>query len=212
MKNHQPLSPLQRAFKAFALLFTLLFAQAAVAATALDVPSGDYSLDKGHGYITFTYSHLGFSNPHVGFTNFEVDLDLDAKNPAASKLVVVIQTASISSRVALFDEHLRSADYFDAANHPTIEFRSTRIEMTSDTTANVHGDLTIRGVSKPVVLATILNKAGNHPIGRVPTLGLSATTNLKRTAWGIDKYAPLVGDEVGIEIEVELPQAQPAEK
>lgn len=208
MKNHQLLSHRTQSLQRIFALLALLGTNWVLAVTPLDVPTGHYGLDKGHGYITFTYSHLGFSNPHVGFSDFDVDLDLDAKDPAASKLVVEIQTASISSRVALFDEHLRSADYFDAEKHPTIGFRSTRVEMTSATTANVHGDLTIKGVSKPIVLAAILNKAGNHPIGRVPTLGLSATTTIKRTDWGIDKYAPLVGDDVSIEIEVELPKAK----
>ena len=211
MKNHQLLSIASRRLAygvaGFALA-AVLAVPAALAATPVGVPAGQYSLDKGHGYITFSYSHLGFSNPHVGFNDFDVDLQLDADNPAASKLEVVIQAASISSRVAEFDGHLRGADYFDTAKHPTIGFRSTKVEMTSATTADVHGELTIKGVSKAVVLNTVLNKAGNHPIGRRPTLGLSATTKVKRSDWGIDKYTPLVGDEVSIEIEVELPQAQ----
>ena len=213
MTNHQLVPSIARRFSQ-GLAYLSMAAIAAMSApvfaaeSGIDVPAGNYSLDKGHGYITFSYSHLGFSNPHVGFNDFDVDLKLDAKNPAASQLEVVIQAASISSRVEEFDGHLRGSDYFDTEKHPTIGFSSTKVAMTSATTADVHGNLTIKGVSKPVVLNAVLNKAGAHPIAKKPTLGLSATTTIKRSDWGIDKYTPLVGDDVSIEIEVELPQAQ----
>ena len=175
---------------------------------ALGVPSGTYGLDKTHGYITFGYSHLGFSNPEVGFNDFDVDLTLDADAPQNSSFEVVIQAASIDSRVAKFDEHLIGPDYFDVATHKTIRFVSSAIQMTSANTADITGTLTLKGQSHPVTLSAVLNKAGIHPIARVPALGVSATATLKRSQWGLDKYVPLVSDEVEVRIEIELPEAK----
>jgi len=177
---------------------------AAVFAAELPVPSGSYGLDKTHGYITFSYTHLGFSNPQVGFNAFDVDLQLDAKNPGNSSFSVVIDAASIDSRVAEFDRHLHGDDYFAVGVHPQITFVSSAVVMTSANTADISGELKIKGVSKPVTLKATLNKAGMHPLQRVPALGVSARATIKRSAWGLSKYVPMVSDEVDLEIEVEL--------
>ena len=181
---------------------------ALVAGPALDVPGGRYGLDKTHGYVTFGYSHLGFSNPEVGFNDFDVDLTLDPKSPEASSLSVSINAESVDSRVEKFDNHLKGADYFDVANHKVITFVSEKISMTSANTADITGLLTIKGQSHPVTLAAVLNKAGTHPLAGIPALGVSATATLNRSQWGLDKYVPMVSDEVQLRIEVELPQAQ----
>lgn len=184
-----------------ALLFVLPLS---VAADLSDVPSGKYSLDNSHGYITFSYSHLGFSNPRVGFNSFDTVLDLDSSNPENSTIEVTIDAASIDSRVAEFNEHLNGADFFNTAEYPTITFRSTRVEATGRNTFNVTGDLTILGTTKPVTLAATINKAAEHPLQNVPTIGVSASTKLMRSAWGLDAYVPAVSDEVELSIEVEL--------
>ena len=182
--------------------------KAAAGGQALGVPSGTYGLDKTHGYITFGYSHLGFSNPEVGFNDFDVALTLDAQAPQNSTFEVVIQAASIDSRVAKFDEHLIGPDYFDVATHKTIRFVSSAIQMTSANTADITGMLTLKGQSHPVALSAVLNKAGIHPLARVPALGVSASATLKRSQWGLDKYVPMVSDEVEVRIEIELPKAK----
>ena len=187
-----------------ALAATLVCFSATAAADLSSVPSGNYGLDKTHGYITFSYDHLGFSNPHVGFESFEVELSLDNENIENSTVNVMIDATSISSRVEVFDGHLNGANFFDTANHPTITFKSTGIEMTGDTTMNVTGDLTIKGVTKPVTLETTINKAANHPMRQVPTIGVSATTKVSRSDWGLDRAVPSVSDEVTIWMEVEL--------
>ena len=181
---------------------------AASAQAAIDAPSGTYGLDKTHAYITLTYSHLGFSNPHVGFNDFDVALELDAEAPENSEVSVTIQAASIDSRVDEFDEHLVGERFFDVANHPTITFVSTGIEMTSDATANITGDLTIKGITKPVVLEATLNKAAMHPMLKAPTLGLSAIASLKRSDWDLGYAVPMVSDEVQLYLTVELPKQQ----
>lgn len=168
------------------------------------VPSGKYALDSSHGYITFTYSHLGFSNPRVGFNSFDAVLDLDTGNPENSTVEVTIDATSIDSRVAEFNEHLNGADFFNTAEYPTITFKSTKVEATGDNTFDVTGDLTILGTTKPVTLATTINKADNHPLRNVPTVGVSASTKLMRSEWGLGAYVPAVSDEVELSIEVEL--------
>lgn len=168
------------------------------------VPSGKYTLDSSHGYITFTYSHLGFSNPRVGFNSFDTVLVLDSNNPQNSTVEVTIDASSIDSRVAEFNEHLNGSDFFNTAEYPTITFRSTKVEATGENTFDVTGDLTILGTTKPVTLATTINKAANHPMQNVPTVGVSASTRLMRSEWGLGAYVPAVSDEVELSIEVEL--------
>ena len=137
------------------------------------VPSGVYTLDSSHGYITFTYSHLGFSNPRVGFNNFDTKLKLNSEDPENSMISVTIDASSIDSRVAEFNKHLNSSDFFNTAEHPTITFESTKVMATGDSTFDVTGNLTILGTTKPVTLAATINKAANHPMMDVPTVGLS---------------------------------------
>jgi len=171
---------------------------------ALPVPSGAYVLENTHGYITYSYSHLGFSRPQVGFNTFTVDLDLNAEDPSKSTVKVGIDTASVDSRVPDFDKHLVGDKFFDAAKYPTITFESTAVQMTSDTTATVSGNLTLKGVTRPVTLEATLNKAAEHPMRKVPTLGLIATAKVLRSEFGLGEYVPMVGDEVEITISVEL--------
>ncbi len=181
------------------------------AVLAWDVPSGEYGLDKTHGYITFSYSHLGFSNPHVGFDRFEVVLDADAEDPSRSQLEVSVDAASINSRVAIFDEHLNGENYFDTANHPDITFESTAVTSTGENTFDVFGNLTIKGISKPVTLNATINKAANHPFLSVPTIGVTAIAQVLRSDWNLSRAIPMVSDEISIFIDVELPLKQPGE-
>ena len=183
---------------------TLLALPFSVSADLSDVPSGEYTLDSSHGYITFTYSHLGFSNPRVGFNRFDTKLELDSSNPENSTVEVTIDASSIDSRVAEFNDHLNGSDFFNTAEYPTITFKSTKVEATGESTFDVMGDLTILGTTKPVTLATTINKAANHPMRNVPTVGVSASAILMRSEWGLDAYIPAVSDEVKLSIEVEL--------
>lgn len=171
-----------------------------------EVPSGSYVLEKNHGYISFTYSHIGFSRPHIGFRDFDVALSLDSAEPQKSSLQVTIDADSVYSRVEEFDGHLRDTDYFDVANHPEITFTSTSVEPSEANKLTVTGELTIKGVTLPVELDATINKAAQHPISKQPTIGISATTTVNRSDWGMSKYTPLVGDEVTIYIEAEIHQ------
>ena len=170
------------------------------------VPSGEYGLDKTHGYITFTYDHLGFSTPHVGFRSFDVNLTLDSEDVGNSEIDVVIDTTSIDSRVEKFDGHLNGANFFDTEQFPQATFTSTGITEAGENEYKVTGDLTIKGVTQSVTLDAKLNKADMHPMRKVPTVGFSAQTKVNRSDFGISRAVPNVGDEVTIYIEVELPQ------
>ena len=170
-----------------------------------DVPSGEYGLDDYHGYISFTYSHMGFSTPHVGFRTFDANLTLDSENPENSSIEVVIDTTSIDSRVEEFDGHLRGSNFFDTDNYPQATFTSTSIEQNEDGTFAVTGDLTIKGVTKSVTLDATLNNAAMHPMRNVPTVGFSAETQVMRSEFNMGRAVPAVSDEVTIYITVEMP-------
>lgn len=166
-------------------------------------PSGTYMAEATHAYIAFSYSHQGFSNPILRWKKFDGKLELDSTNPENSSLMVSIPSDAIDSGVAAFDEHLVSADFFDAANHPTITFKSTEMEQIFTGTGRVTGDLTIKGNTKPITLNVKLNKVGKHFRSGKDMFGISATGNLKRSEYGVDKYAPM-GDDVKLMIEVEF--------
>jgi polyisoprenoid-binding protein YceI len=168
------------------------------------IPSGKYTLDKTHGYITFSYSHLGFSTPQVGFNEFDVTLNLDTRNPEKSTLEVLIDAASIDSRVEEFDEHLNGEEFFNTAKFPEITFQSTAITKTGESTFDIAGDLTIMGQTHPATFAATINKAAKNPMKKVDALGVSAETKILRSQWGLGRYAPAVGDEVTIHVTVEM--------
>ena len=185
-------------------VITSLGLSTAVSAGSFGVPSGSYVLEDTHGYITFTYSHLGFSTPHITFDQFDVALTADSDKPQRSQVEVTIDASSINSRVAEFDEHLNGADYFDTSKYPKITFASTSVTSTGDNTFDVVGDLTIKGATQAVTLQATINKAANHPMRKVPTIGMSATGTVSRTAMGLGKFVPAVGDEVTLFITAEL--------
>jgi polyisoprenoid-binding protein YceI len=190
----------------------LTLASVAAGATAADlsaVPDGTYALDDSHGYIYFSYSHLGFSRPMVRFREFDLTLELDTESPEDSTLEVVIDANSIDTGVALFDEHMKAREtLLETAVHPRITYTATSIRMTGSDTAEITGDLTVKGITRPVTLDVRLNKAANHPMNGKPALGFSGSASIKRSAWGLDYAIPAVSDEVEITLETELFKAE----
>lgn len=188
------------------LAATLLGLACNAVADISDMPSGEYGLDKSHGYITFSYSHFGYSNPHVGFKAFDLTMNLDSADVEKSSVEVVIDATSVDSRVEAFDGHLNGPNFFDTAKHPTITFKSTSMKSTGDSTYDVIGDLTIKGITKSVTLAATINKAANHPRRNTPIVGVDATTTVSRSEFDMARAVPNVSDEVTISISVEMPQ------
>jgi len=166
-------------------------------------PSGTYKAEMTHAYIAFSYSHQGYSNPILRWGDFDAILELDSANPETSSFMVEIPVSSIDSGVPKFDEHLVSADFFDAENHPVITFKATDMKQIYTGRGKVTGDLTIKGVTKPITLDVKLNKVGKHFRSGKDMFGVSATGNLRRSEHGVDKYAPM-GDDVKLMIEVEF--------
>lgn len=165
---------------------------------------GVYKSDAGHAYITFSYDHQGYSRPWLRWRTWTGDLNWNPADPAQSSINVVIDAASIDSGVDKLDEHLRSADFFDVANHPQITFTSTGVTVDGSSTAKVAGDLTIKGVTKPVTLDVKINRAADDDFAKGYKLGFSGRTSVTRSAFGVDKYVPFVGDDVEITVEAEF--------
>lgn len=172
-----------------------------------DVPSGTYKLDDTHAYVNFSYLHLGFSRPIVGFNDFDVTLELNQDDVTASALNVDIDPSSIDSQVEDFNGHLRGDKFFNVEKFDAISFVATDITMTGDNTMDITGDLTVKGITKSVTLNGTVNKAANHPMRKTPTIGVSASGMLMRSDFDLGLYAPAVGDEVTLNIQVELVHA-----
>ncbi len=162
-----------------------------------------YSFDKAHTQILFFVDHLGFSKSQGEFLEYDGFFNFDRTNPANSNVEVTIQTASIDMDDEKWDEHMKNADFFDVEKYPTMTFKSTSIEMTGEKTANITGDFTLLGVTKPVILSVTHNRSDLHPYGGKYVSGFSATTTIKRSDFGMNYGIPAVGDEAEIRIEVE---------
>lgn len=168
-----------------------------------------YKLDPNHTAVIWHVNHFGFSTPSGKFMSVDGEVTLDEANPAASSVKAVIQIAGINSGVAKLDEHLKTPDFFDAAKFPTATFISKRVDLTGKDQAKVAGDLTLHGVTKPVVLDVKLNKIGENMM-KLKTAGFTASTVIKRSEFGMSAYVPNVGDEVRIDIETEANILPPA--
>jgi len=165
---------------------------------------GVYKSEATHAYITFQYMHQGYARPTLRWNDFDATINLDPANPTASTLNVVIDASSIDSGVPKFDEHLVSAGFFDVANHPKITFNSTSLNQVSLGKGKLMGELTMKGITKPVELRVVLNKVGENFRSKKPMIGISAKTRIKRSDWDLGKHTPVVGDDVDISIEVEF--------
>ena len=168
-----------------------------------------YKLDPTHTDVIAQWSHFGFSNPSAHFGQADGSLVYDADNVAKSSVQVTLPLSGLDAFTAKFDEHLRSADFFDAIKFPSASFKSTKVEDLGDGKLKVSGDLTIKDITKPVVLDVTLNKVGEN-MQKQPTIGFDATTTIKRTDFGVGLYAPAVSDEVKIRIttEASAPKAE----
>ena len=187
------------------LALAAALATASLAAFAAPVT---YVIDATHTDVIASWSHLGFSNPVAHFGQVDGTITYDAQNVGASSVSVTIPLAGINSHVPAFDKHLRSADLFDADTHPNITFKSTKVEAAGANRLRVTGELTVKGVTKPAVLDVTLNKVGEHPMKKLPTIGFDATTTLKRSDFGIAYAVPAVSDEIRIRITTEASVAK----
>lgn len=188
------------------------FLPAALAALMLSAPAyaapQAYAIDTSHAQVVFRYNHLGFSTTEGMFGGITGTIQFDKEDPAASSVEVSFPVSSLYTGFADRDAHFKSVDFFDPAKGEVVTFKSTAIEVTGETTANITGDLTFNGVTKSVVLEAVLNQAGEHPMMKQEWAGFSATTTLIRSEWGLGMYAPFIGDEVAVSISIEAGVAQ----
>ncbi len=183
------------------LLSPAAIAQDAPAVDPAAAVAGEYKSDPGHAYITFHYDHQGYSRPYIRWRKWDGVLNWNPETVEKSSVNVTIDATSIDSGVDRFDEHLKSADFFDVEKHGTISFVSTKVEKTGDTTGVITGDLTVKEITKSVSLDVTLNRAAAD---KGHKLGFSGATKIKRSDFGVGKYAPFVGDDVDIIIEAEF--------
>jgi polyisoprenoid-binding protein YceI len=183
-----------------------LFALAALVALAAPLPAlaADYAIDdKGaHASINFHIKHLGYSWLTGRFDSFRGTFSYDEANPAASRVSVEIDTGSVNSNHAERDKHLRSKDFLETATYPKATFVSTRVEPGADGTAKITGDLTLHGVTKPVVIDARMIGMGADPWGGYRA-GFTGTTTLTLADFGIPKDLGPASKEVMLELNVE---------
>lgn len=171
-----------------------------------------YKIDPNHTLVLASWSHFGFSHPTANFGQVDGSIVYDADDVSASSVQVTLPLAGLTSFVPDFDEHLKSDDFFDAAKYPNATFKSTKVETAGGGKLKVTGDLTIKDVTRPVVLDVTLNKAAVHANGGREAIGFDATTTIKRSDFGVGKYVPNVGDEVTLRITTEAMVPKPEAK
>jgi polyisoprenoid-binding protein YceI len=180
---------------AAALAFTGVFASAMAAPVT-------YGVDGTHTFPRFSYSHFGYSTQLSSFskTTGKVVFDAEAKKGSVD---IVIDMKSVSTGFADFNEHIQGEDFLDTTKFPQATFKSTQVIFEGDKPKSIEGQLTIKGVTKPVTLTITSFQAMPHPMMKKPALGANAFTVIKRSEFNAGKYAPYVGDDVRIDIAIE---------
>lgn len=166
------------------------------------VTGGSYQVDPGHTQVAFAYDHMGFTNNFGIISESTGTLTLDPKNVAASKVSIEVPIANVRTGIAALDEHLMKADFFDAAKFPKATFVSTGVKADGPTSAEITGNLTIKGVTKSVKLDAEFYGAGKAPAmaGGKENVGFVATATVKRSDFNMGYGVPMVGDTIELKI------------
>ena len=168
-------------------------------ATAAD----SYTVDPRHTFPSFEINHLGFSIQRGRFNQTSGKVLLDPES-ATGYILISIETASISTGLAELEKHLRGKEFLNAERYPQIKFTSDKLHFNKDQLVAADGVLTLHGISKPVHLTVGHFYCGLNLINMKNTCGANATTTIKRSAFGVDKYAPKLADDVNIAIQIEV--------
>lgn len=206
------LMPVSAAFAATILLSTNVYAEVkgpkdtTPTADIAQAPAGTYVLEKSHASMVFKVNHMGFADYVMRFNEFDATIELDPRTPEKSTVKATVNVGSFDSNNAKLLEHVSSPDFFDLAKYPSMSFTSTKIEKTGTNTGKIYGNLTLHGVTKPVVLDTTFNAGGPHPMMKKYDIGFHATTTIKRSEFGMGYGIPMVGDDVPVEINAEFVQ------
>ena len=185
------------------MIRTAVLALALVASFGAVAKPVSYQLDPNHTVVLVSWSHFGYSHPSANFGQASGTLVYDADDASKSNVDVTLPLSGLDTFVPKLDEHLKSAEFFDAAKYPTITFKSTMVHDMGGGKLSIMADLTVHGVTKPVTLDATLNKAAFNPMFKADVVGFDATTTIKRSDFGVGGGVPMVGDEVSIRITTE---------
>ena len=191
-----------------------MLAAGALAAACIATPAAaladrivTYTIDPTHTQVRFSWVHVGFSTPAAVFTEVNGSITGNHDHPEKSSVEVSMPVKSLDSFVPALNDHLiNSGDYFKTAEYPQVTFRSTGLRNGNKArgTFQLLGELTVNGITRPVVLDAKRNAVGGHPFyDNAPAAGFNATTTLKRSDFGMGKYVPVVSDELKVDITVE---------
>jgi len=175
-----------------------------VRTAAVSVPAGDYKLDPAHASILFKINHLGYSTYIGRFERFDASLTGDPATPQTAQVTAVVDMTSLNIANPDFAAALMGPDWFDAATYPQATFKTLGLKLTSETEADISGELTLKGKSRAVLVKARLNGSAYDRLRGADVVGFSATLPLNRAEFGIDKYSGLLADDVVIEIEAEF--------
>jgi polyisoprenoid-binding protein YceI len=190
-------------------MFSRIAVAAALAFASMPLAATTYTLEPDYTQGIFRWNHLGFSNPAAQVSQGAGKIEFDAARPSESKIEVTIPLSTLNTGVPALDEHMRSEDFFEVAKFPTATFKSTRVERgaTADR-LRVTGDLTLHGMTHPVILDARIVKIGINPRTDLPTVGFDATTTIKRSAFGLGAYVPQVSDEIELHVITQAVEAK----
>ncbi|TWH75937.1 polyisoprenoid-binding protein YceI [Azomonas agilis] len=174
----------------------------AVSASPVFAAPETYTLDSTHTFPRFSYSHFGLSTQLSRFNKTTGTIVID-KAAKTAKVDILIDTTSVDTGFATFDEHIQGPDFLDTAKYPTATFKSNKVRFEGDKPVALEGDLTIKGITKPVTLSITSFTNMPHPMLKKDAIGANAQVVIKRSEFNAGKYAPNVGDEVTIDIAVE---------
>lgn len=166
--------------------------------------AGQYRLDKDHATLLFKINHMGLSTYVGRFNSFDASLDFDADNPQAARVSAVIDVNSLDVNNPPFAETLIGPGWFDASGFPQAKFESTTITLTGDTTGQMTGTLTLKGVTHPITFDVGFVGGAENMLSGKYTVGFSATGTFKRSDFGVSKFLGVVGDDVTLEIHAEF--------
>lgn len=176
---------------------------------AINLAPGDFTLDTAHAALVFRINHLGYADYIGRFDRFEASLSGDAANPAQARVEAIIDMSSLNIANPDFAAELMGPNWFDAGAYPQALFRSTAINLTSDMAAQITGDLTLKGITRPITLTAKLNGSAYDPLRRADVIGFSASGDINRADFGIDRFSGLLTETVRIEIEAEFIRQPP---
>jgi polyisoprenoid-binding protein YceI len=181
---------------------SVLAALSIVTMGAAQAAPDTYNIDGSHTFPRFSYNHLGMSTQLSRFNKTTGTLVLD-KAAKSGSVDVVIDITSVDTGFAAFNGHIQGEDFLDAAKFPTATFKSTKVVFEGDKPSAIEGNLTIKGVTKPVTLKVTNFVSAPHPMMKTEAIGADATVIIKRTDFNAGKFAPYVGDDVTITISLE---------